>query len=74
MKYLFDLMFNPPPIPEIHLPVASRMLPGVKVAIAEAFKLAYHRGLYDGAIAGVLVTLLFVPSLRKGVSDVAKHF
>jgi hypothetical protein len=74
MKYLFDLLFNPPPMPPIELPLPARVIPGVKTAIGVAFKLAYERGVFDGFIAGVLLTMLFVPSIRqravKGASNV----
>lgn len=65
MRHLFDMLFTPPPMPPIHLPLAARVLPGVKVAIGEAFKLAYHRGLFDGFVAGVLLALLLAPLARR---------
>ena len=74
MQHLFDFLFTPPPMPPIDLPMAARLIPGAKVAIAQAFSAAYYRGLYDGAIAGVLFTLLLMPSMRKGASDASKHF
>jgi len=77
MGRLFDLLFNPPPMPAIDLPIAARLLPGVKLTIAKAFELAYKRGVLDGLMAGVLITLMFVPSIRsrviKGASNVAEH-
>lgn len=77
MRHLFDLLFNPPAMPPIELPVPARFIPGIRTSIAAGFKLAYERGVYDGFLAGVLVTLLFVPSLRgrvaKGDAHVAEH-
>lgn len=63
MERLLDLFFPPPEAPPIH-PLLELLVPGAKQALAETAKLIYHRGLYDGLIAGVLLTLLFVPSLR----------
>lgn len=65
MGHLFRLLFRPPPMPPIELPLPARIIPGVKVAIGQAFELAYYRGVYDGLLAGVLVTLLFLPSIRS---------
>ena len=77
MRFLFDFLFSPPPMPPIELPLPARLMPGIKVTIAAAFKLAYERGVYDGFIAGVLVTIMFVPSIRnramKGASNVAEY-
>ena len=77
MSHLFDLIFQLPPLPPIELPLPARLVPGVRTTIAKAFELAYYRGVYDGLVAGALVTLLFVPSLRgriaKGASHVAEH-
>jgi hypothetical protein len=65
MERLLKLFFNPPPIPPIELPFPARMIPHIKLTIAKAFELAYHRGVLDGVIAGVLITMLFVPSIRN---------
>jgi hypothetical protein len=77
MGRLIGMFFKPPPFPEITLPIAARLLPGIKVTIEKAFELAYYRGVYDGFIGGVLITLLFVPSIRsrviKGASNVIEH-
>ena len=79
MGHLIDLLFNPPLMPPIELPLPARLLPGVRVTIAKAFELAYYRGVYDfGLVAGVLVTLLFVPSIRSrvikgGATNVLDH-
>ena len=78
MGHLIDLFFNPPPMPPIELPLPAAMIPGVRQTIAKAFELAYYRGVYDGFVAGVLLTLLFVPSIRsrviKGATHVLDHF
>jgi hypothetical protein len=73
MGHLIDLLFKPPPIPPIELPLPARMLPGVRQTIVKAFEIAYYRGVYDGFVAGVLVTLLFVPSIRSRVIKGATH-
>lgn len=65
MERLLRIFFNPPTMPEIELSLPARMIPHVKLTIAKAFELAYHVGVRDGVIAGVLITLLLVPSLRK---------
>ena len=73
MRHLFELFFNPPPMPPIHLPLPARLIPGVKTTITAVFKAVYERGVFDGFVAGVLVTLVFMPAVRrrieKGVSD-----
>lgn len=65
MDNVFKLFFNPPPIPPIELPFPARMIPHIKLTIAKAFELAYHTGVRDGVIAGVLIALLFVPSIKN---------
>lgn len=65
MQHIFDMLFAPPVMPPFDLPMAARFVPGAKVAIAQAFTMAYHRGLFDGAVAGVLVTLLLSPLARR---------
>jgi len=77
MGHLIELLFKPPPMPTLDLPVAARLLPAIKVAIFKALEIIYYRGVYDGFIAGVLLTLLFVPSIRsrviKGAGSVVEH-
>lgn len=77
MGKLIEILFHPPPMPPIHLPLAARLVPGVQEAIWKAYEVVYYRGVYDGFIAGVLLTLLFVPSIKnrvaKGASDVLPH-
>jgi hypothetical protein len=72
--HLLELLFKPPPIPPIELPLPARVVPGIRTTIEKAFVLAYHRGVYDGFVAGVLIALLFVPSIRgrviKGAGNV----
>jgi hypothetical protein len=65
MWHLFTMLFSPPPMPEIDLPFLVRTIPGVKILISQAFELAYYRGVFDGFVAGVLATLLLVPSTRS---------
>ena len=78
MGHLIDLLFKPPPMPPIELPLPARLVPGVRTTIARAFELAYYRGVYDGFVAGVLVALLFLPSIRtrvtKGIAHALDHF
>ena len=64
---MFDLLFKPPPMPPIELPLPARLVPGVRATIARAFELAYFRGVYDGFVAGVLVALLLLPPIRSRV-------
>jgi hypothetical protein len=77
MGKLIEMFFKPPPFPEITFPMAAKLIPGIKITVAKAFEMAYYRGVYDGFIGGVLVTLLFVPSIRsrviKGASNVIDH-
>ena len=73
MGHLIILLFKPPPIPPIELPLPARIVPGVRSTIAKAFELAYYRGVYDGLVAGVLLTLLFVPSIRGRIGKGATH-
>ena len=77
MRYLFELLFHPPVMPTIELPLPARLIPGVRTTLGAAFKLAYERGVFDGFVAGVLATLLFIPSIRarviKGASHVAEN-
>ena len=73
MGNLIDLLFKPPPIPPIELPLPARLVPGVRMTIAKAFELAYYRGVYDGFLAGVLATLLFLPSIRNRVAKGVAH-
>lgn len=73
MRFLFDFLFNPPPLPPIELPLPARMIPGIKTTITVAFKLAYERGVYDGFVAGVLATMMFIPSIRGRAMKGASH-
>jgi len=65
MRYLFDLLFTPPPMPPIVLPAASHLTEGVMGSIAKAFELVYFRGVHDGFVGGVLVALLLAPHVRR---------
>lgn len=65
MGHLINLLFSPPPMPEIDLPIAAHLVPGVKILIKQAFELAYYRGVYDGFVGGILVALLLVPSIKR---------
>jgi hypothetical protein len=75
--HLVNILFNPPEMPDIELPMAAHLIPHVKMAIAQAFELAYYRGVYDGLVAGVLLTLLFVPVIKerlgKGANNVISN-
>ena len=73
MGHIIHILFNPPVLPDIDLPMAAHLIPHVKMAIAQAFDLAYYRGVYDGFIAGVLITLLFVPSIKERIGRGAKN-
>lgn len=77
MGHLVNILFNPPEMPDIELPMAAHLIPHVKMAIAQAFELAYYRGVYDGLVAGVLLTLLFVPVIKerlgKGANNVISN-
>lgn len=63
MGRLFDILFNPPPMPPLDLPLPAQM-PAVRATVLQAFEMAYHRGCFDAFVLGVLVTVLFVPSVR----------
>jgi len=71
--HLVNILFNPPEMPDIELPMAAHLIPHVKMAIAKAFELAYYRGVYDGMVAGVLLTLLFVPTIKERIGKGAKN-
>jgi hypothetical protein len=73
MGHLISLLFRPPPMPPIELPLPAKVIPGVKMAIGKAFELAYYRGVYDGFLAGVLITLLLLPSVRKRIAKGVSH-
>jgi hypothetical protein len=73
MGHLFDLFFTPPPMPPIELPLPAWLVPGVLEAIGAAFKLAYRRGVCDGLVAGVLLTLLIRPSIRRRGQQGDRH-
>lgn len=74
---LFNFLFRQPAMPPISLPLPVRMIPGVRATISQAFTLAYERGVYDGLVAGILLSLLLLPTLRsqviKGASNVLDH-
>lgn len=69
MMRLIELLFSPPPMPDLILPLPARLLPHVKLTIQKACELFYYRGCFDGFIFGVLVALLFMQS-RKARRDV----
>ncbi len=77
MGHVINILFNPPPMPQIELPLPVHLVPGIKMTIEKAFNLAYYRGVYDGVIAGILLTLLLVPTIKsriaKGATNVADH-
>ncbi len=73
MGHIISILFNPPVCPEIALPIPAYLIPGIRMTIAEVFKVAYYRGVYDGMVAGVLLTLFFVPSIRKGITRGASN-
>ncbi len=77
MRFLFDLLFNQPQMPPIDLPIPARLIPKIHTTIQAALRLTYERGVYDGFVAGVLVSILFIPSLRgraiKGAANVAEN-
>lgn len=55
-----DFLFKPPDMPPIDYPFAARLAPGFLESVENAFRLAYHRGVFDGFVAGVLLSLLMV--------------
>jgi hypothetical protein len=56
-------------MPPIHIPLPASLLPGIQSTIAEAYKLVYFRGVYDGFIGGVLLALLLAPHIRNRGGD-----
>ena len=68
MLKLVEILFNPPPMPHVDLPLLPhRIEASVLSTLAEIFRGVYYRGVFDGVIAGVLVTLLFVPKIRDRI-------
>lgn len=65
MMWAIKLLFNPPPMPEIDLPMHLSKVPGIMTTLAKAYELVYYRGVFDGFIAGALLALIFVPLARK---------
>lgn len=61
-----ERLFSPPDIP-IDLPLAAR-IPAVKRTIVDAFKLAYVSGVWDGFVAGALLTtvIFLIATRRRG--------
>jgi hypothetical protein len=77
MGHLIALFFKPPPMPPIDLPLPPRMASGVLSIIGKVYETVYFRGVFDGVIAGVLITLMFVPSIKsralRGAANVVDH-
>ena len=77
MGHLINVLFTPPSCPDTVMPLIARMSPSVRTGIQQAFELTYYRGVYDGLIAGVLISLLLIPSIRnralKGAANVAQN-
>ena len=65
MKYLYDLFFRPPPMPNVDLPLPAKMLPAIKVTLETAFKLAYERGVLDGVAVTLLAVTMIAVFRRK---------
>lgn len=58
MWTLARLLFNPPPMPEISIPLKLNKVPGIMTTITKAFELAYYRGVLDGFVVGVILVML----------------
>jgi hypothetical protein len=65
MMRLVHLFLQPPAMPEIYIPVAARLLPHIRITIAKAIELAYHRGCLDGFVMGVLLAVIVMSSLQR---------
>lgn len=65
METLIERIFPAPVMPPLDLPMATRIVPAVKIAIAQAFKLAYYRGVMDGFLAGGMLVLAIVIAVRS---------
>ncbi len=56
---LLAFAFAPPVIENFWLPAGVHMIPGVRAAVEDMLRLVYYRGVYDGALAGVLFASAF---------------
>lgn len=61
MGRLFDWIFRPPPFPEF--PAHTSIAEGARI-IMGAFELAYKRGVLDGFLFGVAISILFLTKWR----------
>ena len=72
MGHIINILFTPPAL-DVQYPFIARLVPALKVSVIKALELTYYRGVYDGFVAGVLVTLLFVPTIKNRFSEVASN-
>lgn len=61
MGRLFDWIFRPPPFPSF--PPHTSIAEGARI-IMGAFELAYKRGVLDGLLVGMALSLLFTIKWR----------
>ena len=40
MSRLFEILFNPPPLPPLNLPLSARTVPTVRATVLQAFEVA----------------------------------
>ena len=69
MMKLVEILFNPPAMPHLNLPLLPHRIEAtVLSSLGELYRTVYYRGVFDGLIAGTLLTLLFVPKIRDRIS------
>ena len=69
MDDLIDILFAPPELPVVSLPLPGRVAKTLLKAIADSYTLAFRAGLWQGAIAGALLTTIVILGLSLRRSD-----